>query len=71
MDGNTRFRKVKVETKENPTDKIRDQDFLLTVCVELLCIYVIQNVPYVSIMKTVCLMYCFPCRTSYISECCF
>ena len=25
MDGDTRFRKVKVETKENPNDKIREE----------------------------------------------
>ena len=61
MGGSTKFRKVKVERKENAEVQLtkkekrsRDQDFLLTLCVKLLCIYVIWNVCYVCVMWYVC-----------------
>ena len=34
--------------------KRRDQEFFLTLCVKMLCIYVIQNVCYVCVMWYVC-----------------
>ena len=46
-----RMQKVQLIKEEK---RSRDQDFLLTLCVKLLCIYVIWNVCYVCMMWYVC-----------------